>query len=137
MRNIFALVVIAFASMAGFSAIAFGQDSAGFAVSGPAWGSVEVHLSYRLTVDDAFVSASKSDPQQTPAKVIWYFGDDKPGQKQRNYAEQAWTPVQSIVHSYPAGKYGIMIVIVDRKGRLVKQDGMQIEVGVPVKRVTP
>jgi len=110
----------------------------GFLVDSPArTATVEVHLSYSLPSDDPFVIAGKTDPKQAPAKIAWFFGDEKPGTKQRNYKEQQWSAPSTITHSYPPGKYAVMVVIVDQKGRLVKEDGIEIEVSVPVKRVTP
>jgi len=107
----------------------------GFVVDSPArTATVEVHLSYSLPADDPFVVAGRTDPKQAPAKITWFFGDEKPGVKQRNYTDRPWSASNTITHSYPPGKYAVMVVIVDQKGRLVKEDGIEIEVSVPVKR---
>jgi len=95
---------------------------------------VSVSFTYALPKDDPF--AASTDEAARPTKVIWYWGDDERGAKSKNYLETAYLTPVSHLYKKP-GQYGVLLVIVDRKNRLVRETGISIKISAPVAIFVP
>ena len=97
---------------------------------------VTVSFSYEIPAANAYLSGAKVDPAMVPVKAIWLWGDEAPGAKKLNFTEAKYG--EPMVHHYAhPGTYGVTVVVIDAKKRLVAEESVRFKISEPFEIVLP
>lgn len=97
---------------------------------------VKVTFNCEVPAADPYIQSSKVDAAMAPVKSVWLWGDEEAHAKQRNFTEAAYG--ETISHTYlKPGTYGVTVIVLDSKKRLIREESIQIRINLPFEVVSP
>jgi len=87
--------------------------------------SLDVSLHYSLTVNDEFAKNAKLYPDMAPTTILWMWNDGPEGKAFTYYPYAKGLDVR---HTYKKGEYTVIVSVIDRKNRLIRQDRIHFKV---------